>query len=225
MSDNEWMRIQAETLYVLDGHKILGINEPGPQPSAPLLFVGRTRTAAYRYFRADLPQALIEEIHRLTREDLNIVQLCRALRTYQEVTQIWIGPAYSIPQLALPAEDSGVCLIGDSNRHVLDRFFRSVNEQYAYRSPVVAVVDQGHAVSVCCSARKSNRAIEASLYTVEAYRGKGLAGRLLPLWSAQVRQLGYHPLYSASWDNLHSQRVAQRLGMVQYGVDLSLSAE
>jgi predicted GNAT family acetyltransferase len=118
-----------------------------------------------------------------------------------------------------------ICLITDANRHYLLRYFNDVNDQYEYRTPIVAFIVNGSAVSVCCSARKSNQAIEASLFTVDQYRGKGIASYLVAEWSRHVRNLGYIPLYSTSWDNLQSQRVAQKLGLIQYGIDFNINAE
>ncbi|WP_018978886.1 GNAT family N-acetyltransferase [Saccharibacillus kuerlensis] len=225
LSDNELMQIQAETLYVLNDNKIISINEPQQQTNTPLLFLGKTRTTTFKYFNTAIPQSLIEEVNQLLQQDLNIVLLCNTLSTYKTPENIWIGPAYSIPELDFPIEDKGIQIITESNRHYLTPYFNNVNEEYEYRSPVIAFVDQGHAVSVCCSARKSDKAIEASLYTIEAYRGKGIAARLVAYWSTYIRNLGYIPLYSTSWDNLHSQGVAQKLGFIQYGVDFSISGK
>ncbi|HZS91689.1 MAG TPA: GNAT family N-acetyltransferase, partial [Chloroflexota bacterium] len=41
-------------------------------------------------------------------------------------------------------------------------------------------------------------------------------------WARAIRASGRIPLYSTSWDNHASQAVARKLGLVQYGTDLSL---
>ncbi|MGH2617528.1 MAG: GNAT family N-acetyltransferase, partial [Thermomicrobiales bacterium] len=41
-------------------------------------------------------------------------------------------------------------------------------------------------------------------------------------WAQAVRQEGRIPLYSTSWENLASQAVARKLGLVLYGVDLDI---
>ncbi|MBD8497267.1 GNAT family N-acetyltransferase [Paenibacillus arenosi] len=218
------MQIQAKTLYLLDGNKIVGINDPGQQANVPLVFFGRTRNSIFTYFRTDLPQSLKDEIDQQIRTDLNIIALCNILRTYKQLKRIWMGPAYMVPKLP-SFMNQDICIITESNRHYLNRYFNDVNEQYEHKSPIIAFIDNGHAVSVCCSARKSNQAIEASLFTLEQHRGKGIAPNLVAIWSMQVRNLGYIPLYSTSWDNLHSQRVAQKLGLIQYGIDVNITGE
>ncbi|MVP01829.1 GNAT family N-acetyltransferase [Paenibacillus lutrae] len=91
--------------------------------------------------------------------------------------------------------------------------------------PVAAYIVNGEAVSVCCSARKSMKAAEASLSTIEPHRGKGYASHVVQEWSQAVTRGGSIPLYSTSWGNLSSQIVARKLGLVQYGMDFNIFAE
>ncbi len=62
----------------------------------------------------------------------------------------------------------------------------------------------------------------AGIETLEAYRGRGYATAVVAGWAYAIRATDRIPLYSTSWDNLASQAVAHRLGLVQYGTDLSL---
>ncbi len=59
--------------------------------------------------------------------------------------------------------------------------------------------------------------------TAEGYRGRGYAQAATAIWAEALRREGRLPLYSTSWDNLASQRVAAGLGALQYGVDFSLT--
>jgi len=86
----------------------------------------------------------------------------------------------------------------------------------------MAVVEDDEAVSLCFSARLTERAAEAGVQTLEAYRGRGYAPAAVIAWAHAIRATGQIPLYSTSWDNRASQAVARKLGLVQYGVDLSL---
>ena len=55
------------------------------------------------------------------------------------------------------------------------------------------------------------------------YRGRGYARAATSVWAEALRREGRLPLYSTSWGNLASQRVAAGLGALQYGVDFSLT--
>jgi GNAT superfamily N-acetyltransferase len=200
------------------------INEPD-QTSAPLIFIGKTKNETVKYYKYDLPQPLIDQIDEVTQREVNIVNVCKILEKYKTLKTVWIGPAYSFPELIPSNYDRNVCLITDLNRHYLEKYFPDLNEEYEYRSPIVGYIEDNCAVSICCTARSSSRAIEASLLTIEQYRGKGFADKVVLEWSREVRKIGQIPLYSTSWDNLSSQRVAQKLGLMQYGMDFNISAE
>ena len=49
------------------------------------------------------------------------------------------------------------------------------------------------------------------------------AAAVVAAWAAAVRASGRLPLYSTSWDNVASQGVARKLGLVLYGADLSFA--
>lgn len=42
-------------------------------------------------------------------------------------------------------------------------------------------------------------------------------------WADEVRRQGLIPLYGTTWENLASQRIAHKLGMVLYGEDWSIA--
>ena len=74
----------------------------------------------------------------------------------------------------------------------------------------------------CYSARLTGRAAEAGVETLETHRGRGYAPAVVAAWAHAVRETGRIPFYSTSWDNLASQAVARKLGLVQYATDLSI---
>jgi len=59
--------------------------------------------------------------------------------------------------------------------------------------------------------------------TVLAYRGRGYANTVVAAWARDILATGRMPLYSTSWQNLASQAVARKLGLIQYGTDVSLA--
>jgi predicted GNAT family acetyltransferase len=70
---------------------------------------------------------------------------------------------------------------------------------------------------VCGSVRISDRADEAGVETHPDFRGRGHALAAVWAWAQAVRNSGRVPLYSTSWSNMPSRRVAEKLGLVQYG--------
>ena len=91
------------------------------------------------------------------------------------------------------------------------------------RAPIAAVERDGHAVSVCCCARRSDEAAEAGLDTAAAFRRAGLGARVTAAWATAVHASGRVPLYSTSWTNTASLGVAARLNLVAYADAWSFS--
>jgi GNAT acetyltransferase len=224
LSDIELMKIQAETLYVLDiKNRIIRINE-SYQAHSPAVFFGKTKECMVTYFHHELPESIIEEVIENTAESIDIMNLCRIIEKYKMVKEIYIGPAYKFNHVDCSSDlANGVIVINESNRHLLMNHFPILMNELEERTPAVGYLLNNEIVSVCCCARKSPKAAEASLKTIEGYRGKGYAQQVVLEWSKEVTKLSLIPLYSTSWDNLSSQKVAQKLDLVQYGMDFSIS--
>lgn len=91
-----------------------------------------------------------------------------------------------------------------------------------HRQPFVAVIEDGRAVAVCASVRITRAAHEAGVETVPRYRGRGHAVDAVAGWAEAVAKLGAVALYSTSWDNVASRRLAARLGLQVIGVDFHI---
>ena len=146
--------------------------------------------------------------------------LCEALAAHAPAGEIWQGPAWRFPDTLSVPED--VVAIETSNLDLVREHFPYTAEHFPARQPCTAVIEDSVAVSICYCARLTDHAVEAGLYTVEGFRGRGYAVRVTAAWAEAVRRGGRIPLYSTDWDNLASQAVARELGLVLYGVDVSI---
>lgn len=132
------------------------------------------------------------------------------------------GPALEFPEMMDAPDD--VSLIDDAG--LLRRHFRGWrSEEMPGRTPMAGFLVEGHAVSLCGCARRSDEAAEASLETAERFRGRGLAQRVTAAWAVAVRASGRIPLYSTSWENAASLAVARKLGLSIYAASWSLYAQ
>ena len=133
--------------------------------------------------------------------------------------EVYAGPAFTIPKtVEQPDATAHVNALPLLARHFSGWTVTEIPE----RSPIVAVVVDGHAVSVCFCARRSERAAEAGLETAEAFRGRGFGPQVTAAWALAVRASGRVPLYSTSWENGASLAVARKLGLVAYACGWSL---
>ena len=92
-------------------------------------------------------------------------------------------------------------------------------------SPIVAVLENGHAVTVCFCARRASFAAEAGLETAPPFRGRGFGPRVAAAWALAMRASGRTPLYSTSWSNDASLAVASKLGLIPYAATWNLSGQ
>lgn len=130
------------------------------------------------------------------------------------------GPAFEFPDTLA---DPGDVIVVEDER-LLEPNFRGwiPGEIEAGRSPVIAVVENDHPVSVCFCARRSEVAAEAGVETAELYRGRGYGPRVTSAWAAAIRASGRIPLYSTSWPNHASLAVARKLSLMPYASSWSL---
>ena len=234
MSDIELMRIEVDTLFVSDDDgRLRFINEPygsGDDP-APSLFVGTTRLGSVVRFGSDLPNDLCQRIDNLIGDrphvgDFNqmpsyLDAVMDLIGPHLKTGRMWTGPAYRFPK-SIKATDLGV-RVDSKNSHLLEVEFADYIPDLARIGPVSVVVENGKAVSICHSARLSADAEEAGVNTIPSCEGRGYATAAVACWARIVMEGGRIPLYSTSWDNLASQRVAQKLGLRMYGSHFHVS--
>lgn len=233
ISDLQLLQVQVEALFTHDARgRINRVHEPDGE-RAPRFFFGRTSGGNIWRCRDDLPEEAVRTLDRLVaaepvRDDLraeprNLGAFLEALRAEGEIEPSWSGPAYRFPE-TLPVL-TAVTRITRANIQLLRPMapdLDAVLRTFEAREPRMAVIEDGVAVSLCYSARLTDRAAEAGVVTLERYRGRGHASAVVAGWAAAVRASGRIPLYSTSWDNLASRAVARRLRLVQYATVLSL---
>ncbi len=214
-TDHDLITLQTAALFRFDAAgRITGTNEPDPGP-CPRLFLGRTREGSIWRFGAGVPDDLAAGLDSILRrepiaDDLEALPICfdalvHLLGSQAPIASVWSGPAWVVPTAVSPAP--GIAVTSD----------------IAPAQPYAAVVVDGCVVSVCSCARITDDVAEAGLQTVTAHRGRGYGGATTAAWAAAVRATGRIPLYSTSWDNHASRRVAAKLGLALYGADLSVT--
>lgn len=233
LSDLHLLEIQVEALFMHDARgRISCVNEPGGD-RAPRFFLGRTREGNLWRCRDDLADATARQLEQLAANepfDENLQAEPHNLAAFQEVLRadgesplIVSGPAYRFSdEVPAPAD---VQEITRANAHLLDPLgwnLETLSPEFDSRAPFRAMLEDGGAVSLCFSARLTDRAAEAGVETKTAYRGRGHAPSVVAAWAGAVRVSGRIPLYSTSWDNFASRAVARKLGLLQYGTDISL---
>lgn len=215
--------LQLRTLYVLDDlGRLVSTREPGAHrpPSFALIRGGGTLAWAVRN---DIPAEIVAELDefaraeptdKMERDPVNAERYLSLVGGHR----IESGPAFGFPDSV--GRPEGVVLVQDPA--LLTGEISDLADEIDGRAPVLAILDDDRAVSVCHCARRSDKAAEAGLYTLEDYRGSGLGPRVTAAWCHAIRGSGRIPLYSTSWRNAASRSVARKLGLRMYATDWSL---
>lgn len=219
--------LHLQTLFELDNAgRILRTREPGGG-AGPLFSLIRGPAGCAWAVRADVPADIAAEIDALARSEPPITDLQRPPRHATHYltllagegrepaeADLWAGPAFTFPEtIEAPA---GVTRV--TEERLLQRHFHGwvAGEIAAGRAPVMAICVEDSPVSICFCARRSEQAAEAGLETAAAFRGRGYGPQVTAAWALAVRASGRIPLYSTSWANGASLRIAQKLKLQAY---------
>ena len=250
MTENaDLLDLHIAVLFTQDEHgSLVATNDPEPdQVIAPRLYLGRSQSGGVLRFRRGMKQSTCAALRELaapelTSNDFNSEPVNRAamvelLASEQPVENIYFGPAFRFPDsetVAQPLRHSGgsrnpdlsppnVIQVSPSNSRLLSPEIAWLADELGVRAPVMAMVVAGASASVCFSARSTREASEAGVETLPDHRGRRYAGAVTAAWAAEVRHQGRIPLYSTSWPNHASRRVAARLGLIQYATDFHIT--
>ena len=230
------LELQVYALFTHDSHgRIRWINEAGERP-APRFFLGRTKHGNLWRFRHDVPPDPVRRLETLAAtepvtedlrtEPVHLAAYRALLQAQGERTVQSAGPAYYFPD-EIPAT-GGAVVITEANFDLLrplipNQEMGQILRDLPARQPWLVAVYQGAGVACCFCSRKTERVAEAGVWTLEAYRRGGYASTSVAAWARLVRATGRIPLYSTSWENVASQGLARKFGLIQYATDLSLT--
>jgi hypothetical protein len=225
------IQTRFRTLYRLDDRgRLLEINQwDGGVP--PRFHLMRSADGVVCRFRADVPDDIVSRLDESARDEADgdwRSELPRLHRHYAHilmkagsVLREWAGPAFLCGSDHAREPQAVAINVGNSDllRGGLEEWLPDV----PHRQPFLATVKDGAAVSVCASVRISPALHCAGVETKSGFRGQGHAASAVASWASAVHRLGALPLYSTSWSNRSSRRVAERLGLVLIATDFHLT--
>ncbi|PLR75692.1 GNAT family N-acetyltransferase [Bacillus sp. V3-13] len=224
LSDLELMEQHVNVLFKHDTeNRVTVVNEP-PYDVAPRIFVGGTKLGSVVRYSNTLDASLVEQLEQVigTNPGAHLWEVIKVLSIDRQLNNLWIGPAYVFPDVRDRTRTQAI-QVTHENKELLKPYFPYTFEDFEYKQPCFVIVEDNITVSICCSARKSTKADEASVFTHEDYRGRGYGIDVTNAWAAEVQKQGRIALYSTSWDNFASQSVARKLKLLQYGTDIHMS--
>jgi len=223
LSDLELMEYHVNVLFRHDSeNKVTVVNEP-PYDVAPRIFIGATRVGSVVRYSNLLEAVIVEKLEQVIGTyPTDIGEVIKVLSIDCELNKLSFGPAYVFPDIRERSCTKAIKVTYE-NKELLKPYFPYTFEDFEYKQPCFIIVENNIVVSICCSARQTSKADEASVFTNEDYRGRAYGVDVTKAWAAEVQKQGRIALYSTSWDNFASQSIARKLQLVQYGTDILMS--
>jgi GNAT superfamily N-acetyltransferase len=190
------------------------------------------------------PAALITDAASSTSGDVNVLatvpdtaHVASALRGWRAQTAVlYEAPDMAVVSVADPSTVIFTAADAPSLQHVPDLLRRELLDALEGRPstrfvsgetpalagspamrglPMAGVWKDGIPVSFCYPVMQTETLWDVSVDTLEAYRGRGLAGRAAMAMIAWMWRLGKGPVWGALESNEPSRRLARRLGFVE----------
>lgn len=190
-------RLQLETLFVLDARqRMICTREPQPSSGPAFIFI-RGESACAWAVRANVAERVALEVNRLASQETPSANWDRPLLHAERYALLLAGRIRSGPAFAFPEhlQDDGQAIVIDDAIELSHHFSGWVaGEIENGRAPILAMVQNGHPVSICFCARRAAEAAEAGVETAAAFRGQGYAPRAAIAWAKRVRAQGLTPV-------------------------------
>jgi len=228
----ELVERHVESLYALDEDGRMAAINDAEGAAPPRLALVRSSAGVRCILARGLPRELSEDLTALAAGEpaadaaspwpRQRARYRALLEAHAPVAREYAGPAFVLPRPTCDA-DNPARLLGDADRPLLAAHFAWLESEWADAEPVAGVLAHGAVVSVCRCARLRTAAVEAGVETAPAYRGRGFARQATARWAEAIYAAGMRPLYSTSWGNTASLRIAAALAAERYAVDYSLA--
>lgn len=213
-SSRELLRIQLRTLYRFDALGRVEALTGEPERTAPRVVVVTGDGERLIRVRRDIPEAASRKWLACGGDG----DLRAHVAGHAPIETEYRGPAFVLPAQASAADSEAIGEGHQLHPDLVARGWRQVE-----RGPYVGVVRDGLVVSVCFSAAECAEAAEAGVETATDYRGRGLVELAVAAWARALQGEGRLALYSTTWENAASRRVAAKLGAFEYGEDWHLT--
>ncbi|MDQ6612598.1 MAG: GNAT family N-acetyltransferase [Gemmatimonadota bacterium] len=238
-TDPELMQMHVEALFVhnADGD-IVRVNEP-TGARAPHFFLGGFANGKILRFRDDVNAAIRQQLTAVAaREDtaewpctpIDATPYQAVLLRHGPIANTSTGPAFCFSAPSSRDEDlhrlphnMQTTPMNANNARLLHPLLAEWLGDTTLCEPMIALVVDEQAVSLCCSVRRTALAHEAGIETAAAHCGHGYGSRVAQSWAQAVHEMNRVALYSTSWNNTLSRAVARKLGLHHFGSDLHIS--
>jgi hypothetical protein len=224
------LEMHIEALFTLDGQsKLVSINEPWDKTKpAPRLYLGKTFDGSIIYkYGYNISFEIIKKLEYYLEKE-SILEKNYEIKYLDEYINILGSKDYSQEICFYYNDEINESLdhykkINSENINKINlKYFEWLKEEIKYCQPCCAIIEKNQIVSICRSVRITENAHEAGIETINEYKGKGLAVKILREWANEVQKIGCIALYSTNKENKSSQKVAEKALLNNFGIGISI---
>ena len=216
------MKMHCDALYVHNAlEELVCINDWIERP-VPLFWMGLTREGILWRFRSDVSAEIRGQAERLIDREPNALE-ARLPEHHDSLRDLFgaqnpvAGPTYWLSALSAKSQRGVQRMSADNSFLLRDSALDAWIPDIPYQQPMFASIEDGRAAAICASVRSTSLAHEAGVETLSNRRRRGHATAAVAAWAQELLGADIVPLYSTTWDNLASQRVATGLGFEAFG--------
>ena len=228
---NTVFQLHADILFARNVQgDMTAVNDWRQSKPAPLFYLGRSGDERIIRFRSDSPEGVRTDLATLVAKESSadgmpgqIDEMLGVLAAFDNPSDR-MGPAYYFSE-RIDSAAPQIQIITERNAEVLKPCMSDWLPDVAHEQPMVGWIEDGAALGICASVRRSAKAVAAGLEVVEAARRRGIGMELAKSWASRVMDEGKIAMYSTSSDNIASQGVAARLGLRFLGTDFHVSEQ
>ena len=215
------LRIEVDTGWTRDATgRLVATRVPSGGWSPPFLLVASSGAERFACVSDAVPLALAARAERSAVDPASgtpeaAAELQARVEAVVGPTRIAGGPCYVVPSGTTATSDARIETSTAVDAEALRGRMPDKDVDGTYGPWAIAVVD-GEVVAMCCTARKTDAAVEAGVWTYAPHRGRGHAAAVTVAWAA-LHPPGVIRFYSTAYTNLSSQRVTRRLGLPHIG--------
>jgi hypothetical protein len=238
------LAVDIGTKFVLsEAGRILRENDP-IRSVGPRLFVAGCPAGNLAHVRHDVPDhAAIEILRLLAAEPPWLMPAARPLRfsgviellakerpiASVEASLIYVlprqQPAETVVRFICSGSDEGDALVehfakSGLPQRLVEAGFASIRDFWA---PWCLALDGEAIATIAFAARLGERGAEVGVYTLPAWRSRGLAAAVTAKWSCHPELASRELFYSTTVANTSSRRVTARLGLRHFAIGLSVT--
>ncbi len=221
----EW---HVDALFSHDtASRMVAVNEPDGA-AAPRLFLGRTPVGNVLRVGAGVSRAVFDEINKVHAREPTTTDPSptpRRAAAYREALEADAriqtersGPCFWHPPSDHPVSARVIPLTAETR----DRLHPALNDWgpgIEDTQPAFGRLVGDRIVAICASVRVTPSCHEAGVETAPDFRSNGYATQAVKTWVNRLSTIDVVPLYSTTWENCASRRLATKAGFIQYGVD------